>query len=200
MTPTTKGTDKYRDKAADKSAIRAISRSKPGARQSGSARSSGRREEELLVTQISCAVFCRPFNMLTLSPYDDRWVTGRRHRAEGASQEEQQVRDKNKNSAIVRVCQLRMIVWLVDSPLVSSAGHPHPDRGRWPQPRNSAASTLRSSCTNTLKVRHAAPSCMTSSPTRRRANSLRTCGGAKRCVGPVPSSTSSGASAKTASR
>jgi len=129
-------------------------------------------------------------------------VTGRRHRAEGASQEEQQVRDKNKNSAIVRVCQLRMIVWLVDPPLVSSASHPHPNRGThptagpgsgrgltargrgnfvgWPQPRNSAASTLRSSCTSTLKVRHAAPSCMTSSPTRRRANSLRTSGGAKR--------------------
>src|SRR5437879_840039 len=52
-------------------------------------------------------------------------VAGRRHREEGRRKEQQEGEQKNKKYAIVRVCQLRMIVRLVGiPPLVSSAGRP----------------------------------------------------------------------------
>src|SRR5580658_3076579 len=76
--------------------------------------------------QITCTRFCQTFSMAALSLNDDRKrrVTGRRHREEGVANKSNNVEKKKKNSAIVRVCQLRMIVWLVDPPLVSSAGCP----------------------------------------------------------------------------
>src|SRR5215469_12692225 len=79
------------------------------------------------VAQSGCALFCDTFNMLALSPYDDsskRRVIRRRHREEGVANKSNKFEKNKKNSAIVRVCQLRMIVWLVDPPLVSSAGYP----------------------------------------------------------------------------
>jgi hypothetical protein len=129
MTTTTKDTDKYRDKAADKSATPALSRPKPayGSPDLPDRPAGGRKKQ--IVPEISCAVFRGPLACCPCLLTTTGGVTGRRHRAEGASQEEQQVRDKNKKRAIVRVCQLRMIVWLVDPPLVSSASHPHPNRG-----------------------------------------------------------------------
>src|ERR1700741_459199 len=50
--------------------------------------------------------------------------TGRRE----SQQEQQQVIKNKKKSAIVRVCQLRMIVWLVEPPPVSSADGSHTPR------------------------------------------------------------------------
>jgi hypothetical protein len=51
-----------------------------------------------------------------------------------------------------------------------------------------------------LKVRHAAPRSITSSPTPRAVNAVRIAAGGNRCVGPVPSNTSSGFNARIASR
>ena len=75
--------------------------------------------------QISCTAFCDTINMRPLSLYDDN-LKGEDDRQKtqggGSRNKSNNVRKNKKNSAIVRVCQLRMIVWLVDPPLVSSAG------------------------------------------------------------------------------
>src|SRR6266478_6422707 len=83
---------------------------------------------EIFIPRRACTDFCDTFNMRSLSPNDDsqksqRRVIGRRRRVEGVATRAITVRNK-KNSAIVRVCQLRMIVWLVEPPPVSSADHP----------------------------------------------------------------------------
>src|SRR6266513_6185934 len=76
--------------------------------------------KELAPASATCLT-CRAC-LLTTTAKGGR-VTGRRHRVEGVATRAITVRNK-KNSAIVRVCQLRMIVWLVEPPLVSSADHP----------------------------------------------------------------------------
>src|SRR5215475_12878858 len=92
----------------------------------------------------------------------------------GESKQEQQVERRIINSAVVRVCQLRMIVgWLIFLPLcLLPDSFPRP-KGAGSglisgfQFRNNVATTRRSSCTRMLKVRQAAPRSITSSPTPR---------------------------------
>ncbi|MGH8134390.1 MAG: hypothetical protein ACRETP_14400, partial [Steroidobacteraceae bacterium] len=57
---------------------------------------------------------------------DDSHAEGDQQKAQGGGSRNNSNNSskKNKNSAIVRVCQLRMIVWLVEPPPVSSADHP----------------------------------------------------------------------------
>jgi hypothetical protein len=51
-----------------------------------------------------------------------------------------------------------------------------------------------------LKVRHAAPRSITSSPTPRAVSAERIAAGGNFCVGPVPSNTNSGCNARMGSR
>src|SRR5260221_14257974 len=91
----------------------------------------------------------------------------------------------NKKESIVRVCQLRMIVWLVEtSPPVPYADRPRLSAAPYPIVRreqpvsgapdqaltSNAATTRRSSCTRMLKVRQAAPRSIGSSAIPREAN------------------------------
>ena len=125
----------------------------------------------------------------------------------GESKQEQQVETRIINSAVVRVCQLRMIDgWLIFLPLcLLPDSFPRSARdgtAQQPaaQPRKSAAATRRSSCTRMLNVRQAAPRSITSSPMPREVNAARIAVGGNLCVGPVPNSTSSGFNARMASR